>query len=202
MVEIPNGEIDGDCVRLTGSNAISVYNKGYYGVTDQDGVILSGFEALHLLELDRITVTSSSGNLTEQQLTHHFTSIIDDFMGRYLVYKDLRNRGYIVNQGSGSSFFFRLYLRGKVPKKDSATYYVTPLREGSSINLVELDDLVKLATASQKTLVVGLVDASGDVSYLQINQLYPPDIQDSHSFFTVGNWDWETVRTTFESWND
>ena len=200
MTDLPIGTVEGDTILLSGTNAISVYNRGYYGVPGQEGVRLTGFEALHLAELERIEIHDNGIRLEQEQLTRLLGSVIDDFMGRYLVYKDLRNRGYIVNQGSGSSFFFRLYKRGDIPKKDSATFYVTPLREGSSINLTNLDDLVILAKDAKKTLVVGLVDASGDVSYLKINQLYPPDISSSHNFEAVSSWNWEYVREDYDEW--
>jgi len=165
MADLPKGQLISDHVLLQGTDAITVYDRGYYGLPMNEGVELTGF----------------------------------DFMARYLVYKDLRNRGYVVNQGSGSSFFFRLYLRGHVPKKDPASYYVTPLQEGSSINLSELDDLVKLAKKSSKELVFGLVDASGDVSYLQVNQLYPSTLdQRPYSDFT--SWDWDQVWAQYSSW--
>lgn len=200
MSDLPTGTLEIDYIFLKGSNAISVYNRGYYGIPERGGVRLTGFEALHLAELDRIEIYLDSKKLTQQELTAQLSSVVDEFMGRYLVYKDLRNRGYIVNQGSGSSFFFRLYKRGDIPKKESATFYVTPLREGSSINLTDLDDLVILANDAKKTLVVGLVDASGDVSYLKINQLYPPDVSNSHQFRPVSTWDWDQLWKEFQEW--
>lgn len=198
MSGIPTGQLQHDQVLLTGDEAISVYNRGYYGMPSSDGVTLTGFEALHLFELSRIQILTDQQLISEEQLMAHFSSVLEDFMSRYLVYKDLRNRGYVVNQGGGSSFFFRLYERGDVPKQDSATYYITPLREGTSIKLTELDDLVKLSKRSRKTLVFGLVDASGDVSYLSVNQLYPDQIGNSH----VEGWNWTTKWEDYLTWDD
>lgn len=196
-MSIPTGQLQHDQVLLTGDDAISVYNRGYYGMPTSNGVRLTGFEALHLQELGRVEIMTGQQKLSEERLMGHFSSVLDDFMSRYLVYKDLRNRGYVVNQGGGSSFFFRLYKRGDVPKQDSATYYITPLREGTSINLPELDDLVKLSKQSSKTLVFGLVDASGDVSYLSVNQLYPDQLSNGPD----KEWDWDVKWQDFLNWD-
>jgi len=198
-MSVPTGMIEDHRVILQGDDAITVYNRGYYGLPGGEGVVLTGFEALHLVELGRIQVQTDGKEMTEQNLMTYFSNLLDNFMGRYLVYKDLRNRGYVVNQGRGSSFFFRLYKRGDIPKQNSAAYYITPLQEGTSINLPELDDLVKLAKHSKKDLVFGLVDASGDVSYLQVNQLYPEGLS-NRIFSSLQDWNWQEVWNDYLSW--
>jgi tRNA-intron endonuclease len=192
--------IDGEETLVSGDQAISLYNKGYYGRPTVDGVKLTGFETLHLFELNRVRVTLNTHQLTEEEIVAHFSAITDNFSLRYLVYKDLRNRGYIVNTGRGSSFFFRLYDRGAVPKKDGATYYVTPLQEGGSINLSELEDLEQTAKNSQKILVFGMVDALGDVSYLQATKMEPQDQSSLHQFSDLKQWSWEAAWQDYQKW--
>ena len=114
-------------------------------------------------------------------------------MVRYYVYKDLRNRGYVVNLWQGSSFFFRLYARDAKPKQVSAKYYVTALHEGGSIPLDEMNNLIKIADQSKKILLLGMVDATGDVSYLKVNQLVPENISTDYSDRNPDNWDWITA---------
>ena len=106
----------------TGPLAISLYNKGFYGIPEHEGLRLNGFEALHLMELGRINIMKDDERLSEEGLLSYFSDFVPQFTLRYLVYKDLRNRGYVVNLGSGSSFFFRLYARNTKPKTDGAKY--------------------------------------------------------------------------------
>ncbi|MHA2171116.1 MAG: tRNA-intron lyase [Candidatus Kariarchaeaceae archaeon] len=188
--------LDDDSVLASGPFAISLYNKGSYGVPEDTGVRLNGFEALHLLELKRIEIHEDDMVMKEKNLVKHFSEKIPNFMLRYLVYKDLRNRGYIVNIGMGSSFFFRLYARDTKPKLGGAKYYVTPLREGGSILLKELEDLVEIASQSKKTLLFGMVDAVGDVSYLQLTKLIPEDISSNKPFAQLEGWSWD------DGWED
>jgi tRNA-intron endonuclease len=188
--------LENDSVLASGPFAISLYNKGSYGVPEDRGVRLNGFEALHLLELRRIEIHDNEIALEEKHLVKYFSGKVPNFMLRYLVYKDLRNRGYIVNIGLGSSFFFRLYARDTKPKLGGAKYYVTPLQEGGSILLKDLEDLVEIARQSKKTLLFGMVDAVGDVSYLQLTKLTPEDISSNKQFAQLEGWSWD------EGWKD
>lgn len=191
MIQNPVGTITGDKVVVKGNDAITLYNKGYYGHPEKDKLILNGFEALHLFELGRVDIKDDSRILAENELISYFSGNLPNFVPRYLVYKDLRNRGYVVNQGKGSSFFFRLYERGAVPRKDSAKYYITPLQEGKSIKLTELDNLIDMAEQSSKILVFGMVDAVGDVSYLRVTELVPENREMKKEFSTFTSWSWE-----------
>ena len=174
--KLVEAELFDEYVLATGDYSINLYNKGYYGIPDHKGVTLNGFEALHLLELGRIQISRNNLDLEENLIVIHFSKIVPDFMLRYLVYKDLRNRGYVINVGKGSAFFFRLYSRDSKPKVGGANYYIKLLNEGGSIKLKELDDLIKLARESKKELIFGMVDAVGDVSYLRVNELIPNKI--------------------------
>ncbi len=195
---IPSTIID-DTVLASSQFAISLHNKGFYGIPEENGLRLNGFEALHLLELGRIEIKNHDLILKERDLVKYFSELIPNFMNRYLVYKDLRNRGYILNIGQGSSFFFRLYARNSKPKKDGALYYVTPLKEGGSIQLAELEELVKTAKKSKKILLFAMVDAIGDVSYLQVTRLIPEDLSETKKFANLENWEWETAWEEYKN---
>lgn len=188
-------------VLATGPTAISLHNKGFYGVPEHEGLRLNGFEALHLLELGRIKILKGEEYLSEEALLSYFVDILPQFTLRYLVYKDLRNRGYVVNLGSGSSFFFRLYARNTKPKTDGAKYYVTSLTEGGSIQLQELENLIQIAEKSSKVLLLGMVDAIGDVSYLQVTNIKPKELE-TKIFSNFSDWDWDKLRLEYQEWEE
>lgn len=165
--------IDHDKILATGSNAIKIFNRGNYGMPDKGGVILNQFEAMYLHELKRVHIIQDDIELNENDLLKIFSKNVSNFLLRYIVYKDLRNRGYIVNIGKGSTFFFRLYDRESKPTKNAAKYYIIPLQEGGSIPLDGLEDLIAISTKSRKKLICGMVDAVGDVSYLTVSEFKP-----------------------------
>jgi len=194
------GYIEDEFIQTTGNNAITLYNKGYYGFPNEKGVKLNGFETLHLLELDRIVVEDNGNRLTSQQISKYFSKKIDNFMIRYQVYKDLRNRGYIVNLGVGSSFFFRLYERAATPNKDGAKYYVIPLKEGGFIPLTDMRELIQISKESKKILVVGMLDTVGDVSYLKVSETKLKNIAHTKRFVNTHGFKWEKSMIDYENW--
>ncbi len=165
--------IKGDKTIVKGNDSITLYNRGHYGIPIQDGLILDGFETLHLVEIQKIDVFLNNELLTTNKITQYFENIIENYILRYLVYKDLRNRGYLLNVGKGSSFFFRLYERSNIPTRDQAKFYIIPLFEGGGIQIEELENVIQIASLSDKILVLALVDANGDISYLKISEIKP-----------------------------
>lgn len=176
-----------------GANAITLYNLGSYGTPQRGGgLFLSPYEILHLTERGKITpMTKDKRVLSEIDLYAIFAKADPDFSDRYMVYKDLRNRGHVINQGPGSTFFFRLYDKGVKIFNASAKYYVRPLREGDAIQIKDLDYLLELARSSKKKLVIGLVDALGDVSYLTVDEYKVDPNREKHGFDTFKDFNWK-----------
>ncbi len=181
------------CGIAAGANAITLYNLGSYGTPQKGGgLLLTPYEVLHLAERGKIKPMDKNKKLlTEIELYAMFAKSDPDFSDRYMVYKDLRNRGHVINQGSGSTFFFRLYDKGVKIFNASARYYVRPLREGDAIQIKDLDYLLELATSSKKKLVIGLVDALGDISYLIVDEYKVEKNKENHGFDTFSNFDWK-----------
>lgn len=151
-----------------------IYDNGYYGLLQKDKTLSLNFdEALHLLERGVITIINEDGEiLTVRDCAAIFTQREEGFWKKYLVYKDLRNRGYIVGRGISSLVKYRLYPRGATIGKDVAKTMICPLAEDWSINLEELDNIILQTQSLKKKLLVACVDRLGDVSYYEIQTLF------------------------------
>ncbi|MHA2397207.1 MAG: tRNA-intron lyase, partial [Candidatus Thorarchaeota archaeon] len=132
---------------------------------------LDPIEVLHLLERKRILVRSTSGDLIHSKDIVNETLPSDsDLWVRYLVFRDLRSRGYAVRQGFGGGIGFRVYARGERPGAATANQLVYVLREGIPISLSDLDMVTETASAARKKLVFALVDRNGEVNYYRVSQ--------------------------------
>ncbi len=157
---------ENQCI-ATGNHAIKLYNLGRYGTPMKGGMLnLTSFETLHLLELGKICMDPPM-NIAD--IASLFARLDPDFMSYYLIYKDLRFRGYIVGINHGLPRFFRLYGRGQKKENLRALHYVHPLREGQNIPIKDLQVLMDKSNRAKKSLVIGLVDSSGDVSYMRVS---------------------------------
>ncbi|MFW9923862.1 MAG: tRNA-intron lyase [Candidatus Thorarchaeota archaeon] len=151
-----------------------IYDNGYYGTLQKDKTLILNFdEALHLLERGVITILDEKGNeISVGTATKLFSEMSEGFWRDYLVYKDLRNRGYIVGQGISNLVKYRLYPRGAQIGKDIAKTLICPLAEGKTINLEKLDDIITQTQSLKKKVLIACVDRLGDVSYYELQSLF------------------------------
>src|SRR5207237_9002416 len=107
-----------------------------------------------------------------QDLFRAAGTAVPSFEILYLVYRDLRQRGYIVESRSGS-VDFQVYPRGGAPKKTPSKYWVRALSERAVFDLAELPDRAEEAAAVRKTLLLALADEECDLTSSHIRDSLP-----------------------------
>jgi len=163
---------DGQKGYVVREEADRISQQGFYGTRLDDGRLeLEPVELLHLIERKRITVTEKNGTpIDSKEIVSALLPEEEDLWVRYLVFRDLRSRGYAVRQGFGGGIGFRVYARGEKPGNASANQLVYVLKEGVPISLHELDNVTETAIAARKQLVFALVDQNGEVNYYRVAQ--------------------------------
>ena len=96
-----------------------------------------------------------------------------NFFVRYAVFKDLRERGYVVKTALKFGADFRVYDRGVKPGEDHARWVVYPVSEGSTLTWHEFAAKNRVAHSTKKKLLLAVVDNEGDVSYWESGWLRP-----------------------------
>ena len=155
--------------------ARELYNQSRYGELLDDGrVQLSLIEALYLLEKKRLIVYDQRNNsINFEKFLKKSQKVEPNLWVRYCVYKDIRNRGYIIKTALKFGADFRIYDRGVKPGEDHARWVVFPVHEGSSLTWYEFSAKNRVAHSTKKRLLVGCVDDEGDVTYWEIRWLRP-----------------------------
>jgi tRNA-intron endonuclease len=149
-----------------------ISQQGFYGTRLDDGRLeLIPVEILHLLERRRITAKTPDGVVVNADyIVSSLLSASPSLWTEYLVFRDLRSRGYAVRQGFGAGLGFRVYARGEKPGTATANQLVYVLREGEPISLQDLDMVTEAASAARKKLVFALVDQNGEVNFYRVAQ--------------------------------
>ena len=157
---------------VTSENADRISQQGFYGNRTEDNELeLEPVELLHLIERKRIQVKSVAGNvLGPDDIVTALLEEDSDLWIRYLVFRDLRSRGYAVRRGFGGGIGFRVYARGEKPGSANAKQLVYVLKEGVPISLSDLDMITQTAANSRKNLVFALVDQNGEVNFYKVAQ--------------------------------
>ncbi len=168
------GELVGDSVIITDmAEGSQVYNKGYYGYPRPGGGLeLDMLEALYLLECDKLQIVSSGKPLDHATLYRRAARSMDDIQSRYIVYRDLRQRGYIVKLDQGD-FDFRVYPRGASPHNSQAKNWVLAISERDVFNIAELLEKSETSQRTRKELLLGVVDEEGDITYYTVEGADP-----------------------------
>ncbi len=96
-----------------------------------------------------------------------------NFWIRYCVFKDIRDRGYIIKTALKFGADFRVYDRGVKPGEDHARWIVYPVHEGSALTWYDFAAKNRVAHSTKKRLMIGIVDNEGDVTYYEIKWIRP-----------------------------
>jgi tRNA-intron endonuclease, archaea type len=143
-------------------------NKGY-GDKEDNEYLLETYEALYLLYLNKLVI--NNGNLDNfGGLLKHVLKYDKEIVTRFLVYRDLRSRGYVVKEGFGFGADFRVYERGEYEKK-RAKYVVFCINEGINVNVGELSKNVREIETMGKNAIAAVVERRGEVIYYKLTDM-------------------------------
>jgi tRNA-intron endonuclease, archaea type len=165
-----------DIVLTEASNlAIELYNTYQYGTLyRKTKVQLSLVEALYLLEKEKIVIFKTKSK------TYDFDSFLKQaqkhekrFWINYIVFKDFREKGYIIKTALKFGAEFRVYDRGIKPGQDHAKWVVFPVPETDSLTWYEFSAKNRVAHSTKKRLLIAIVDAENDITYYEIRWTRP-----------------------------
>jgi tRNA-intron endonuclease, archaea type len=155
--------------------ARELYNQSVYGAILDDGSIqLSLVEGLYLIEKKRLRILDGrKQEIPKEKYIKKATKIEPSFWIRYVAFKDLRNRGYVVKTALKFGADFRVYDRGVKPGEDHAKWVVFPVHEASVLTWNEYAGKNRVAHSTKKRLLLAVVDDEGDVSYWESRWIRP-----------------------------
>ncbi|MBP1928458.1 tRNA-intron endonuclease [Methanolinea mesophila] len=151
--------LDGPYVRL-GADGVALHEQSGYGRLEEGGVRLAPEEASYLVHRGRIEIQGYS-----------FDSLValfaerPNFFRSFLVYRDIRERGYAVQTGPQD---FRVFRRGQRPGTGHSQYLVRVLSERDLIDFSVLAGEATSALAMRKQYILAVVDDESELTYYEI----------------------------------
>ncbi|MCP4763636.1 MAG: tRNA-intron lyase [archaeon] len=132
-------------------------------------IVLNGIEALYLIERQKLTLTDVDGNsLNFNDLIQKNMEVDPRIWQKYIVYRDIRHRGYIIRLGFGGNADFRVFARGAKFAKDSAKYVYFIIQDGIPVALNELEGVISQVLGDRKNLILAIFDKLGDSTFYQL----------------------------------
>ena len=143
--------------------------KGYGENNDCD-YFLNTFETLYLLYLKKLKLTKGSRIVDFDSLMQFCIKTDEDILTKFLIFRDLRTRGYVVKDGFGFGSDFRVYERGTYGFKD-AKFVVFAFNEGTQQKIGKLYKNIVEITKMGKEPIVAVVERRGEIIYYKINKM-------------------------------
>ncbi len=120
-------------------------------------LVLDLMEAYHLMMKKAITIEDQSGReLSTKQLQEVCESSYSDFSEKFMVYKKLREAGYVVTPGIKFGSDFAVYEHG--PGIDHAPYIVQVMGPSSTMTATSMVRSGRLATTVRKQFIIAIPD--------------------------------------------
>ncbi len=146
--------------------AAKLHGKRAYGTMVDGALHLSLLEAYYLAAIEKIIVTKSGTELSLDEL-REAAQEDPEFSIKYPVYKDLRDRTYIVKTGFKYGCHFRVYRKSI---EDHAEYLLHVMVHNGAITSDDIIKHVRLAHSVKKTMILALLDEENDINYYAVER--------------------------------
>jgi tRNA-intron endonuclease, archaea type len=158
-------------VRIAEQSSVDALSQRGYGTAENDVFTLAFYEALHLLDKEMLEVKDEKGEEVDfQSLLRCYEKVDENAWVNYLVYRDLRSRGYVAREGFGTGIDFRVYERGAYGK-DTAAYLVLSTQEGTPVPIQDLTSAMMQCQSQKKELILAVMNRRGEIVYYSVSQL-------------------------------
>jgi len=146
-----------------------IYNKGNFGYPISGGGLeLDLIEATFLLEAGRLEVFKDDEKMTFESLFTHSSAASEGFDIRYMVYRDIRQRGFVVKPEEDLDL--SVLPRGKMLSNSRPKYLVKAVSERTAFNIDTFMELAAMTGSKGKELLYGIVDEEGDTTYYIVSK--------------------------------
>ncbi len=150
------------------SEGSRLYTRGNYGYPRSGGgVDLDLVEAVYLGECSRLSVEREGEPVGFGELFRHAASVHEDFDIRYIVYRDFRQRGFVVKSETGR-YDLSVFPRGKTLSNSRPEFYVRAVSERATFEGSDLIEQAQEAEERKRSILYAVADEEGDVTYYRM----------------------------------
>ena len=143
-------------------------SKGY-GEKIKDMYILENYEALFLLYSKRLVLTKQKSTLDFSTFLQTLLKNDLSIFTKFLIFRDLRTRGYIAKEGFGFGDDFRVYERGEYSRK-AAKYVIFGINEGISVKANILFENIRSIEKMGKEAIIAVIERRGEIIYYKVSR--------------------------------
>lgn len=163
----------GETVSTNDSEAFTLYKKSTFGEPVGEKIHYALSEALFLVEKKKLEVLQKNKKISAKELLKKLQKKDSRIQIKYPVFRDLREKGYIVKTALKFGADFRIYEKGKRPGNTHAKWVVFCEHESKKTSWHEFSAKNRVAHSTKKKLLLAIVDEESDVSYYEVGWIRP-----------------------------
>ena len=163
----------GEVISSNSEDAFSLADKSSFGEKVGEKIQYSVAEAVYLVEKDKMELTSKGKKIPKKEVIEKLKKIDNKVQIKYPVFKDLRDRGYILKTALKFGADFRVYDKGTKPGDKHARWILFVAHESQKLTWHDFSAKNRIANSVKKNLLLGIVDEEGDVTYYEVKWIKP-----------------------------
>ena len=153
--------------------ADTLRQKGF-GEQKANELIFDLFEAKYLADKEKIELLNTQGEkVKEDEFLKQASKKIRDYYTKYLVFRDMRDKGFVVKTGFKFGFDFRVYPRGKKAGEAHSQWCINVATQNDKKSFIELSRMVRLASNLKTKLLNAVVDSENEINYYEMQRITP-----------------------------
>ena len=172
MDETPevSGELILDQTHISNASMIHDLQQKGYGEIEKNQLLLKQFETLYLLYTNKLVLKKNKKQIDFDSYMSICQKTNSEILTKFLIFRDLKTRGYVVKDGFGFGSDFRVYERGHFGEK-GAKYLIFGLNEGQQEKMGALQKKIEDITNMGKEPIIAVIERRGEVIYYKINKM-------------------------------
>jgi len=172
MDETPlvNGQLISDQTCISDKTMIHELEQKGYGEIENKKLFLQEFETLYLLYTKKLILKKGKKQFDFDSFMSLCQKTNFEILTKFLIYRDLRTRGYVVKDGFGFGSDFRVYERGHYGEK-GAKFLIFGLNEGQQEKMGHLQKKIQEITQMGKEPIIAVIERRGEIIYYKINKM-------------------------------
>jgi len=172
MDETPevSGELISDQTYISNTSMIHDLQQKGYGEIEKNQLLLKQFETLYLLYTDKLVLKKNKKQIDFDSYMSICQKTNSEILTKFLIFRDLKTRGYVVKDGFGFGSDFRVYERGHFGEK-GAKFLIFGLNEGQQEKMGALQKKIEEITQMGKEPIIAVIERRGEVIYYKINKM-------------------------------
>lgn len=140
-------------------------NSKNFGKKEGKIYTLDIYETMYLCEKEKLQIIKGNKIITFDEISNmkkfNYTN--------YIIYKDLKSKGYNVKTGIKYGSVFRVYDKGVKEGKEHSLWLVEPIKDNELLKMKDMAGKNRIAHSTNKKTLFAIVDTENCVTYIEAN---------------------------------